>query len=113
MNTNREWKQEQFSKASKNAVIHIVFIPYNTTCKKHKGKTEKTISLSNIIQCSVVNNIMFPHRRNKDHMWKTISRNRNGNYNLFLTNGTDRFLTLLISKCVLVFANVPFPKIYV
>lgn len=57
---------------------------HKMTSKKHKGKTEKTISLSSIIQCSVANNFVFPHNGNKDHMWKTISRNQNGNSNVFL-----------------------------
>lgn len=60
------------------------YLLHKMTSKMHKGKTEKTISLSSIIQCSAANNFMFPHNGNKDHMWKTISRNQNGNSNVFL-----------------------------
>lgn len=77
-----------------NAVTHILFIPYDMTCKKHKGKTEKTIHLSSIIQYSAANNFMFPHNGNKDHMCKTIPRNRNGNYNVFLLMAQKDFLPL-------------------
>lgn len=71
------------------------------TSKKNEGKTEKTIRLSNIIQYSVANNFMFPHNGNKDHMWKTISRNRNGNCNVFSLNGIGRFLIPLVpNRCL-------------
>jgi len=97
-------------KGSKNAAIHLLFIPYNMTSKKHKQKTEKALSLSNIIQYSVANSFMFPPNGNKDHMWKTIYRIRNGNCNVFLLNGTGRFLILYFQIYILGFVNVPFPK---